>query len=57
MDVIQRDAVSAFTTKDTSTIRELLAPRNSGIERQSLAEATLPPGAATEAHFHPNTEE
>jgi mannose-6-phosphate isomerase-like protein (cupin superfamily) len=57
MDVIQRDAVIAFTTKDTSTIRELLAPRNSGIARQSLAEATLPPGAETEAHFHPNTEE
>lgn len=57
MDVVQRDTVPAFTTKDTSTIREILAPRNSGIERQSLAEATLPPGAATQAHSHPNTEE
>jgi mannose-6-phosphate isomerase-like protein (cupin superfamily) len=57
MDVVNRNAVSAFTTKDTSTIREILAPRNSGVTRQSLAEATLPPGAATQAHLHPQTEE
>lgn len=57
MDVIARDTVPAFTTKDSSTIRELLAPRNSSIVRQSLAEATLPPGAETQAHFHPDTEE
>src|SRR5579883_1870869 len=57
MDVINRDQVVAFTTKDTSTIREILAPRNSGVARQSLAEATLPPGAETQAHRHPQTEE
>ena len=57
MDVVNRNSVTAFTTKDTSIIREVLAPRNSGAERQSLAEATLPPGAQTEAHSHPNTEE
>jgi mannose-6-phosphate isomerase-like protein (cupin superfamily) len=57
MDVIKRDSVPAFITKDTSTIRELLAPRNSRIARQSLAEASLAPGAATDAHYHPNTEE
>jgi mannose-6-phosphate isomerase-like protein (cupin superfamily) len=57
MDVINRDYVNAFTTKDTSTIREILAPRNSSLERQSLAEATLAPGAKTQAHLHPQTEE
>ncbi len=57
MDVINRNAVRAFTTKDTSTIREILAPRNANVARQSLAEATLPPGAATQAHYHPQTEE
>ena len=41
-----------FTTKDGSTIREL-----HHTERQSLAEATLEPGQATERHFHPATEE
>ena len=57
MDVVNRDAVCAFTTKDTSTIREILAPQNSGIVRQSLAEACLSPGDQTDAHSHPNTEE
>src|SRR5437868_5894458 len=57
LDVVNRDAAPAFTTKDSSTIREILAPRNSGVARQSLAEATLPPGAATQAHLHPRTEE
>src|SRR5690349_1866828 len=54
-----RDTVPAFTTKDGSTIREILAPRNApeAIRNQSLAEATLKPGAATEPHYHPMTEE
>ncbi len=57
MDVVNRDSVTPFVTKDTSVIREILAPRNSGIARQSLAEATLAPGAETQTHLHPNTEE
>ncbi len=51
MDIVNRNAVAAFTTKDTSVIREILAPRNAQtVARQSLAEATLTPGAQTEAH-------
>jgi mannose-6-phosphate isomerase-like protein (cupin superfamily) len=59
MDVVNRDEVASFVTKDTSTIREILAPRNApaSIKNQSLAEATLPPGAATEPHYHAVTEE
>jgi len=57
MDVVNRNTVKAFATKDSSIIREILAPQNSDTERQSLAEATLQPGAQTEAHSHPNTEE
>ena len=49
--------VPAFTTKDGSEIRELLAHRNSCIQNQSLAEARLPPGASTTPHYHPLTEE
>jgi mannose-6-phosphate isomerase-like protein (cupin superfamily) len=57
MDVVnQRDAVP-FTTVDGSTIRELLAHRNSAIRQQSLAEARLAPGAATIPHHHAVTEE
>jgi mannose-6-phosphate isomerase-like protein (cupin superfamily) len=58
--VVARDDAAPFTTKDGSTIRELLAPRGpaAGVLRnQSLAEATLPPGASTDAHYHPITEE
>lgn len=57
MDIINRNQVPAFITKDTSTIREILAPRNSLIERQSLAEASLPSGTVTLSHSHPETEE
>ena len=57
MDVFNLDAVPAFTTKDGSEIRELLAYRNSAIRNQSLAEARLPAGAATQEHYHAKTEE
>ncbi|MEX1039241.1 MAG: cupin domain-containing protein [Pirellulaceae bacterium] len=57
MDIVNLDQTAPFTTKDGSEIRELLAHRNSGIRKQSLAEARLPPGTATMPHFHPLTEE
>lgn len=57
MDVRNLDSVPAFITKDGSEIRELLAHRNSVIRRQSLAEARLPVGGATQEHFHAVTEE
>ena len=57
MDILNLNDVEAFTTKDGSEIRELLAHRNSAIRNQSLAEARLPPGASTTPHYHPQTEE
>lgn len=57
MDIKNIDAVPAFTTKDGSEIRELLAHRNSAIRNQSLAEARLPVGAATQEHYHAKAEE
>src|SRR5436190_14445973 len=57
MDAKNLADVPAFTTKDGSEIRELLAYRNSAIRRQSLAEARLPPGRQTTPHYHPATEE
>ena len=41
MDVINQKDTVPFTTADGSTIRELLAHRNSSIRQQSLAEARL----------------
>jgi quercetin dioxygenase-like cupin family protein len=44
--------VEPFTTKDGSTIRELM---HTGA--QSLAEATLGPGQSTQRHYHRVSEE
>ena len=57
MDVQNLNDVPAFTTKDGSEIRELLAHRNSKIVNQSLAEARIPVGGATTEHYHPVAEE
>ncbi len=57
MDIQNINQAEPFTTKDGSEIRELLANRNSCIEKQSLAEARLPVGGRTTPHFHPQTEE
>lgn len=57
MDVVNRDSVEAFVTKDGSLIREILAPANSSLRAQSLAEATLRPGQSTGRHRHVTTEE
>ncbi len=48
---------TAFTTKDGSKIRELLAHRNSCIRNQSLAEARVAVRGATAPHYHPRAEE
>jgi mannose-6-phosphate isomerase-like protein (cupin superfamily) len=57
MDVKNLNVVASFITVDGSEIRELLAHRNSAIRNQSLAEARLPVGGATQEHFHPRAEE
>jgi mannose-6-phosphate isomerase-like protein (cupin superfamily) len=57
MDIHNISQVAAFTTKDGSEIRELLAHRNSCIKKQSLAEARLAPGGQTQPHYHRLTEE
>ena len=57
MDVVNQQDAQPFVTADGSTIRELLAHRNSAIRKQSLAEARLAPGAATTPHHHAVTEE
>jgi mannose-6-phosphate isomerase-like protein (cupin superfamily) len=57
--VIVRSLVEAeaFTTADGSTIRELLGLPTAPVRNQSLAEATLEPGQATERHYHREAEE
>jgi mannose-6-phosphate isomerase-like protein (cupin superfamily) len=57
VQVRNREQAEAFTTLDGSTIRVLLDARLGGASKQSLAEATLPPGAGTQRHYHARTEE
>ena len=57
MDIVSLHEAPAFTTKDGSEIRELLAHRNSAIRNQSLAEARVPIGGSTLEHYHTRTEE
>jgi mannose-6-phosphate isomerase-like protein (cupin superfamily) len=52
MEVESLASAVPFATKDGSTIREL-----HHTDEQSLAEATLEPGQATERHYHARTEE
>jgi len=47
----------SFVTADGSTIRELFGLPTGGAEHQSLAEATLAPGQATQRHYHRASEE
>ncbi len=49
--------MTPFTTADGSTIRVLLDAELAGAREQSVAEATLAPGQATERHYHARTEE
>jgi mannose-6-phosphate isomerase-like protein (cupin superfamily) len=57
MEVVNRNSSAPFTTKDGSSIRSLLDRTNSTAAKQSLAEAAVPPGGATQPHRHPKTEE
>jgi mannose-6-phosphate isomerase-like protein (cupin superfamily) len=46
-----------FVTADGSTIRELAGVPTGNAVNQSLAEATVPPGAETIEHLHRSSEE
>lgn len=49
--------IAPYVTKDGSEIRELMHPGIHGNAAQSLAEATVRPGASTRLHRHRLTEE
>jgi mannose-6-phosphate isomerase-like protein (cupin superfamily) len=56
MEIVRRDEIEPYVTRDGSEIREWVAPGAPG-RRQSLAEATVPAGSATIAHYHRVSEE
>ena len=51
------DQLPSFVTADGSAIRELAGPAWTAARAQSLAEATVEPGAETAEHYHPQAEE
>ena len=57
MEVRNLTAQEPFTTRDGSTIRSILDRANAPVEKQSLAEARVPAGGATERHYHQLSEE
>ena len=50
MEVRSLADAESFVTADGSTIRELFGLPTGGVEHQSVAEATLAPGQATQRH-------
>ncbi len=59
MDLTSYESIEPFQTLDGSEIREWAGARigSSAARNQSLAEAQIPPGGATTAHYHRLTEE
>jgi mannose-6-phosphate isomerase-like protein (cupin superfamily) len=57
MEIVRSEHREAFITADGSWIRELAGVPSGNATNQSVAEATVPPGQATIAHFHRLTEE
>jgi mannose-6-phosphate isomerase-like protein (cupin superfamily) len=57
MEIVRREQREAFVTADGSSIRELAGVPSGNSANQSLAEAVVPPGGSTIAHFHHRAEE
>ena len=57
MEIVRREHRRPFVTLDGSEIRELAGVPSANAANQSLAEATVPPGARTERHLHRRSEE
>jgi mannose-6-phosphate isomerase-like protein (cupin superfamily) len=57
VDKTSSKIISAYITKDGSSIKELMHPLKHGNANQSFAEATVFPGEKTQLHRHHKTEE
>jgi mannose-6-phosphate isomerase-like protein (cupin superfamily) len=57
VEVVRLEQREPFVTLDGSEIRELAGVPSGNSANQSLAQATVPPGARTEAHYHRTSEE
>ena len=57
VEIVRLEGQAPFITLDGSEIRELAGIPAGNAANQSLAQATVPPGASTEAHYHRTSEE
>ncbi len=57
MQIGRLDQADPFTTKDGSTIREVVGQVSLPAANQSLAQAVVPAGLSTDAHYHVESEE
>lgn len=57
MQIGRLDQAEPFITKDGSSIKEVAGRVSLATVNQSLAEATVPAGHSTDAHFHHESEE
>lgn len=57
MEIRNLEAQTPFTTADGSTIRSILDRSNAPVQNQSLVEASLATGQATQRHHHKLSEE
>ena len=57
MEIVRTEDREPFITLDGSEIRELAGIPAGNSANQSLAQATVPSGASTEAHYHRASEE
>jgi mannose-6-phosphate isomerase-like protein (cupin superfamily) len=57
MEISRFDQREPFITLDGSEIRELAGIPTGNAANQSLAQATVPEGASTQAHYHKASEE
>jgi len=57
VQIVRLEHREPFVTADGSSIRELAGVPTGNAANQSLAEATVPPGATTIEHFHRTSEE
>jgi mannose-6-phosphate isomerase-like protein (cupin superfamily) len=51
------DEVEPYVTRDGSAVREIVGPPSATAANQSIAEATVAPGAETIEHYHRASEE
>jgi mannose-6-phosphate isomerase-like protein (cupin superfamily) len=57
MNVIKIEECPDYLAPDNAVAKEFLSPRNSALERLSIAKITIPPRTSVEKHYHPQSEE